>query len=259
MIANAPPSPSTTSSISCRLRRSQKHRDYNHHYSLPSYGDQPGPSNTYSPSLLPLFLLSPFSPHSYFPPITAPGFTVMPSIPFAHLHVFDCPSFFQSLPLLLRSPSAAPLPNPKLIQTNNQRDHHNSRQLSHRTFARLQEHANWKRCTLLLSTLPYSAERTRLVDPAERTRLFLVLLSSPKVDVVIDTGNPLLNLIVDGFLKIGTVAAAKTVVEETYHVVKRAIGGSLFINPEAEMHSVGVHSVIPNEQHDLGSVFSLFG
>ncbi|XP_024967183.1 outer envelope pore protein 16, chloroplastic [Cynara cardunculus var. scolymus] len=46
-------------------------------------------------------------------------------------------------------------------------------------------------------------------------------LSSPKVDVVIDTGNHLLNHTVDGFLKIGTVAAAKTAVEETFHVVRR--------------------------------------
>jgi len=30
-------------------------------------------------------------------------------------------------------------------------------------------------------------------------------VSSPKVDVVIDMGNPLLNLTVDGFLKIGAV------------------------------------------------------
>lgn len=30
-------------------------------------------------------------------------------------------------------------------------------------------------------------------------------LNSPKVDVAIDMGNPLLNLTVDGFLKIGTV------------------------------------------------------
>ncbi|KAI5413419.1 variant 2 [Lathyrus oleraceus] len=30
-------------------------------------------------------------------------------------------------------------------------------------------------------------------------------LSSPKVDVVIDTGNPFLNLTVDGFLKIGAL------------------------------------------------------
>ncbi|KAI3679871.1 hypothetical protein L2E82_50851 [Cichorium intybus] len=67
---------------------------------------------------------------------------------------------------------------------------------------------------------------------------FMGSISSPKVDVVIDTGNNLLNLTVDGFLKIGTVsthyhfplsihcsvlfvAAAKVVVEETFHVVKR--------------------------------------
>jgi hypothetical protein len=30
-------------------------------------------------------------------------------------------------------------------------------------------------------------------------------VSSPQVDVVIDMGNPYLNLTVDGFLKIGTV------------------------------------------------------
>ena len=30
-------------------------------------------------------------------------------------------------------------------------------------------------------------------------------VSSPKVDVAIDMGNPFLNLTVDGFLKIGTV------------------------------------------------------
>jgi hypothetical protein len=32
-------------------------------------------------------------------------------------------------------------------------------------------------------------------------------LSSPKVDVVIDMGNPFLNRTVDGFLKIGAVRA----------------------------------------------------
>ncbi|KAL3850675.1 hypothetical protein ACJIZ3_012557 [Penstemon smallii] len=46
-------------------------------------------------------------------------------------------------------------------------------------------------------------------------------LSSPKVDLVVDMGNPFLNLTVDGFLKIGTVAVAKVAVEETYYVVKR--------------------------------------
>ncbi|KAI3772335.1 hypothetical protein L6452_03518 [Arctium lappa] len=50
---------------------------------------------------------------------------------------------------------------------------------------------------------------------------FVGSLSSPKVDVYVDTGNPLLNHTVDAFLKIGTVAAAKTVAEETYHVVRR--------------------------------------
>nr|XP_043621154.1 outer envelope pore protein 16, chloroplastic-like [Erigeron canadensis] len=52
-------------------------------------------------------------------------------------------------------------------------------------------------------------------------------ISSPKVDVFIDTGNPLLNHTLDGFLKIGTVAVGKVLAEETYHVVKR---GSLSKN-----------------------------
>ncbi|XP_009588682.1 outer envelope pore protein 16, chloroplastic [Nicotiana tabacum] len=46
-------------------------------------------------------------------------------------------------------------------------------------------------------------------------------LASPKVDLVIDMGNPLLNQSVDAFLKIGTVAVAKTAAEETYHIVKK--------------------------------------
>ncbi|GJT12181.1 hypothetical protein Tco_0859223 [Tanacetum coccineum] len=53
------------------------------------------------------------------------------------------------------------------------------------------------------------------------SKTFMGSVSSPKVDLVVDMGSPLLNLTVDGFLKIGTVAAAKVVVEETYHVVKR--------------------------------------
>ena len=51
--------------------------------------------------------------------------------------------------------------------------------------------------------------------------VFGASLTSPKVDVIFDMGNPFLNHTVDGFLKIGAVAAAKTAVEETYHVVKR--------------------------------------
>ncbi|XP_027109213.1 outer envelope pore protein 16, chloroplastic isoform X1 [Coffea arabica] len=45
--------------------------------------------------------------------------------------------------------------------------------------------------------------------------------SSPKVDLIIDTGNPFLNLTVDGFLKIGCVAATKAAAEEAYYIVKR--------------------------------------
>ncbi|KAA8543879.1 hypothetical protein F0562_021944 [Nyssa sinensis] len=51
-------------------------------------------------------------------------------------------------------------------------------------------------------------------------RIFAGSLSTPKVDVIVDMGNPFLNLTVDGFLKIGTVAAAKTAAEETYSVIK---------------------------------------
>ncbi|XP_045804249.1 outer envelope pore protein 16, chloroplastic-like [Trifolium pratense] len=46
-------------------------------------------------------------------------------------------------------------------------------------------------------------------------------LSSPQVDVVIETGNPYLNLTVDGFLKIGTVAATRALAEDTYHIVRK--------------------------------------
>ncbi|GMY39378.1 outer envelope pore protein 16, chloroplastic-like [Fagus crenata] len=48
-------------------------------------------------------------------------------------------------------------------------------------------------------------------------------LSTPKVDVAIDMGNPLLNLTVDGFLKIGTVAATRVVAEDAYHVLRKGI------------------------------------
>ncbi|KAI5413418.1 Outer envelope pore protein 16 [Lathyrus oleraceus] len=46
-------------------------------------------------------------------------------------------------------------------------------------------------------------------------------LSSPKVDVVIDTGNPFLNLTVDGFLKIGAVAVTRSVAEDTYNILRK--------------------------------------
>nr|AFK37994.1 unknown [Lotus japonicus] len=46
-------------------------------------------------------------------------------------------------------------------------------------------------------------------------------VSSPKVDVAIDMGNPFLNLTVDGFLKIGAVAATRAAAEDTYHIIKK--------------------------------------
>ncbi|KAK4265822.1 hypothetical protein QN277_026823 [Acacia crassicarpa] len=46
-------------------------------------------------------------------------------------------------------------------------------------------------------------------------------ISSPKMDVAIDMGNPFLNLTLDGFLKIGTVAATRSAAEDTYHMLKR--------------------------------------
>ncbi|KAJ8747707.1 hypothetical protein K2173_013113 [Erythroxylum novogranatense] len=46
-------------------------------------------------------------------------------------------------------------------------------------------------------------------------------LTSPKLDVAIDMGNPFLNLTIDGFLKIGTVAAGRALAEDSYHLVKR--------------------------------------
>ncbi|XP_073304561.1 outer envelope pore protein 16, chloroplastic isoform X1 [Primulina huaijiensis] len=45
--------------------------------------------------------------------------------------------------------------------------------------------------------------------------------SSAKVDVMVDMGNPVLNLAVDGFLKIGAVAATKVAAEETYDILIR--------------------------------------
>ncbi|KAK7325010.1 hypothetical protein VNO77_29023 [Canavalia gladiata] len=46
-------------------------------------------------------------------------------------------------------------------------------------------------------------------------------LSTPKVDVVIDMGNPFLNLTVDAFFKIGTVAATRSAAEDTYHTLQK--------------------------------------
>ncbi|EXC10651.1 hypothetical protein L484_025232 [Morus notabilis] len=57
-------------------------------------------------------------------------------------------------------------------------------------------------------------------------------LSSPKVDVSIDTGIPFINLTVDGFLKIGTIAATRVVAEDTYHIVKKGTVAGLYVGME---------------------------
>ncbi|XP_059626613.1 outer envelope pore protein 16, chloroplastic-like [Cornus florida] len=67
-------------------------------------------------------------------------------------------------------------------------------------------------------------------------------VSTPKVDVMVDMGNPFLNLTVDGFLKIGSVAVAKTAVEETYHVVKKgSISSHSFENSLKKMCKEGAY------------------
>ncbi|KAF4362197.1 hypothetical protein G4B88_009477, partial [Cannabis sativa] len=46
-------------------------------------------------------------------------------------------------------------------------------------------------------------------------------VSSPDVSVTIDMGHPFLNHTVDGFLKIGAIAATRAVAEDVFHVVKK--------------------------------------
>ncbi|KAJ9548279.1 hypothetical protein OSB04_020822 [Centaurea solstitialis] len=97
-------------------------------------------------------------------------------------------------------------------------------------------------------------------------------LSSPKVDVIIDTGSPFFNHTVDGFLKIGAVAVVKTVTEETYQVVRRdliikAMFGKLADKPVGPMTDkvaylttdksstfLGFHLIVSLDLHFSGSV-----
>lgn len=51
--------------------------------------------------------------------------------------------------------------------------------------------------------------------------VFSESLSSPKLDVVINLGNPFLNLTVDGFLKIGVVAATRLSAEDTFPIIRK--------------------------------------
>ncbi|GAA0166554.1 hypothetical protein Leryth_019168 [Lithospermum erythrorhizon] len=67
-------------------------------------------------------------------------------------------------------------------------------------------------------------------------------LTSPKVDLFVDLGNPFLNLTLDGFLKIGTVAAGKVAAEEVYHVAKRgSVSSHNFENSLKKMCKEGAY------------------
>ncbi|RXH84570.1 hypothetical protein DVH24_032854 [Malus domestica] len=67
-------------------------------------------------------------------------------------------------------------------------------------------------------------------------------LTGPQVDVVIDLGNPLLNHIVDGFLKIGTVAATRAVAEDAFSAAKkRSISTSDFKHTLKKMCKEGAY------------------
>ncbi|XP_023520575.1 outer envelope pore protein 16, chloroplastic-like [Cucurbita pepo subsp. pepo] len=71
---------------------------------------------------------------------------------------------------------------------------------------------------------------------------FVGSLSTPKVDVVIDMGNPFLNLTVDGFLKIGSVAATRAAAEDAYHVVRKGtISSHNFENTLKKMCKEGAY------------------
>ncbi|TKY48418.1 Outer envelope pore protein 16 [Spatholobus suberectus] len=68
------------------------------------------------------------------------------------------------------------------------------------------------------------------------------LSGSPQVDVAIDMGNPFLNLTLDGFLKIGTVAATRSAAEDTYHIIrKRNISSHDFEKTLKKMCKEGVY------------------
>ncbi|XP_062172728.1 outer envelope pore protein 16, chloroplastic-like [Alnus glutinosa] len=67
-------------------------------------------------------------------------------------------------------------------------------------------------------------------------------LSSPKLDLGIDTGNVFFNHTIDGFLKIGTVAATRAAVEDAYHAARRGrISGHNFEETLKKMCKEGAY------------------
>ncbi|XP_014496583.1 outer envelope pore protein 16, chloroplastic [Vigna radiata var. radiata] len=64
----------------------------------------------------------------------------------------------------------------------------------------------------------------------------------PRVEVAIDMGHPFLNLTVDAFLRIGTIAATRVGAEDTYHIIqKRNISSHDFEKTLKKMCKEGVY------------------
>ena len=70
-------------------------------------------------------------------------------------------------------------------------------------------------------------------------------LRSPKIDVVIDMGNPFLNRTVDGFLKIG---ACKVAAEETFDCLHRGEYVRLFLRSSTPLFVVSSHAAFHRAQ-----------
>ncbi|KAF8102753.1 hypothetical protein Rs2_30973 [Raphanus sativus] len=67
-------------------------------------------------------------------------------------------------------------------------------------------------------------------------------VSSPKLSVAVDMGNPFLNLTVDGFLKIGAVGVTKSLVEDTYKAIdKGSVSKSTIEHALKKMCKEGVY------------------
>ncbi|KAG6497696.1 hypothetical protein ZIOFF_045600 [Zingiber officinale] len=60
----------------------------------------------------------------------------------------------------------------------------------------------------------------------------------PRIDVAVDMGNPFLNRTVDGFLKIGAVAASRVAAEETFHFLQKGTVSGVYVGVEYGMERV---------------------
>jgi len=49
---------------------------------------------------------------------------------------------------------------------------------------------------------------------------FAASIDAPKVDVIVDCGHPLLNVAVDGFLKVGGVGVARAALQDTFRILE---------------------------------------